>query len=106
MLCTCLPTALQHMGVASLACMSGCTCKPSRLDATTPHLLSLFMPFVFEVRAQPWGSAAGALCCLPAVCTACLSAAQHALSPSTRLSQARTGGLLAYPTHLPVPTRR
>lgn len=41
---------LQHMGVASLACVSGCACKPSRLDATTPHLLSLFMPYVFEVR--------------------------------------------------------
>lgn len=42
---------MQHMGVASLACVSGCTCKPSRIDATTPHLLSLFMPFVFEVRS-------------------------------------------------------
>jgi hypothetical protein len=37
------------MGVASQACVSGCGCKPSRIDATTPHLLSLFMPFVFEV---------------------------------------------------------
>ena len=39
------------MGVASLACVSGCACKPSRIDATTPHLLSLFMPFVFEVSS-------------------------------------------------------
>lgn len=46
--CVC-SLAVQHMGVASLACVSGCACKPSRIDATTPHLLSLFMPFVFEV---------------------------------------------------------
>lgn len=57
------PVTAQHMGLADVECVSGCTCAPATLNGRSDHRISVPFPLQF-----PASAAAGLLAAWPDVC--------------------------------------